>query len=127
MKAINLYNEIADGTPVKKIKYKSYEFEYDEQLHDYYCHQFCKMGWLFNELDNLNEEVEIIEEYKDEKEDKGIKKLILATEGTNTYIKDHEDKANYILGETKVVINKLNEVIERLNMVIENEENSINN
>ena len=124
MKAINLYNMVADGTPAKKIKYRSYEFEYDKELHDYYCSASCSYGWLFDTLKDLNEEVEIVEEYKEDKKEeiKNVEKIVVKVDGESTYI----DEADYLLPETKIVIEKLNEVIERLNEVIESEEDSTN-
>ena len=65
MKAINLYNGVAAGTPAKIVKYNSHIFVYDEEYHDYYCETSFMSGWLFDKLRDLNEEVEIIEPKKE--------------------------------------------------------------
>lgn len=107
MKVIDLLNKIANGEEVpKKIKY-------DENLY-FYCKpcniyeidgndDLCGKD-LYNMLDNLNDEVEIIEEEK-EIEKIIIKDMKIQAQSTGNYC--------YSISQPmKIIINKLNEVID---------------
>lgn len=74
MKAINLYDMVAVDKAPEKIMYSDSYYEYHKSVHDYYC---SGEGWLFEILDDLNEEVEIIGDKPKEEiqEDERIGKL----------------------------------------------------
>lgn len=105
-RALEIKNEIANGTHRKKVEYESKEFTYNEEYHDYYSRY---NGWLFDKVKNLNDEVEIIEEVP--KEEKKIEKLSNVTifGATLTSLRDELQATN------KRFENKLNEIIDKIN------------
>ena len=116
MKVIDLLNKIANGEEVpKEIKYNNINY--------YWCNQ-CKIYEriedrrkdLYNDLDNLNDEVEIIEDTP--KEDKKIEKLTtyfgiepVSFEHPRTF----EENAKYIDFNAEQFFNKINEIIDKVN------------
>ena len=95
IKVIDLLNIISKGEEIpKKIKYKGYEFEYNQGEEDYFNR---KMGYgmlddlsLFSEL---NKEVEIIEEEKEIKKPIGYENF----EGIDDYIEHLKSKIDELI------------------------------
>ena len=117
MKIIDLLNKIADGGDVPKyIKpswYLSHEYlTYDEETRDYY-NKDCTIDLIGNICLYLNDEVEIIE---DTKEDKKIKKLEEPTFNKGSYyFKDIFGDMSEISGIERRFRLKINEIIDKLN------------
>ena len=114
MKVIELLNKIANGEEVpKKIKYKSLECKYDEELEDYFAKDdYDNFENLFECLfeggklsEFGNDEIEIIEE------DKKIEKLRLSAYAGGTLFDEQKHRNE----RDCEMVYKINEIIDHIN------------
>ena len=114
MKIIDILNKIANGEqPPKKIRYNDYIFEYEDA--GYFSGE---AGYLFERYYPdiiLNDEVEILDNIKNNKQDK-IDKLSYQQIGSRT-LEQHNwiDYARAVDKQIQQIGSKINEIIEALN------------
>lgn len=110
MKVIDLLNKIANGeeTP-KKIMYENISYYWCEPCKIYERDEDTTRD-LYNDIDNLNDEIEIIEEPK--KIEK-IKTKLFANDGI--FINDNVINVKKINAVEAHIIRKLNEIIDYIN------------
>ena len=105
MRVIDLLNKIANGEEVpKKIKYDD-QIYYMVGNNDYENYEYEETPTLLFAVGStsyINEEIEILDEEEDKKEDKKIEKIDLI-----------DDYTPYI--QFRVTVNKINEIIDKLN------------